>query len=178
MMIGTEELISLRFNAVSARSMSLPVDTRMARSKVSCLARHTASGPPCTLLTTQPARMRHSSISLQVAAQTSKTFFTSLTDYLKPAENCFTSGCLSTRQVDCLPGVPRTHRLHVSHPPFGRGRLNRVTDRRVEGQTRFFLQPNFFPTNFFDLCLRGPCACFVSHSSKPRLKKAGSRPIS
>lgn len=69
-------LTSLRFNAVSAKSISGPVEIKMTASRGVCLTRDRAVLPSPALLTEQPAQMRESSMSLQPAVQTSKTLFT------------------------------------------------------------------------------------------------------
>lgn len=65
---------SLRFSTVSVKSISFPVETRTAVSKVSRRAREIASLPFSTLKILQPVAARHSSTAVQASEQTSSAF--------------------------------------------------------------------------------------------------------
>jgi len=66
------ELTSLRLKTVSAKSISFPVETRTAASKISRRLLETALSPSLTLVTLQPAPARQSSTSSQHSEQTSR----------------------------------------------------------------------------------------------------------
>ena len=70
--ISIELLMSLKLKTVSAKSISLPVETRTAVSKISRRIRSRALSPSLTLVTVHPAPTRHFSTSSQRSEQTSK----------------------------------------------------------------------------------------------------------
>jgi len=70
--ISIELLMSLKLKTVSARSISLPVETSTAASKVARRILSTALSPSLTFVTLQPARVRQFSTSSQLSEQTSK----------------------------------------------------------------------------------------------------------
>ena len=69
--ISIELRMSLKLKTVSAKSISCPVETTTAVSKISRRILLTALSPSQTFVTTQPAPVRHFSTASQLSAQTS-----------------------------------------------------------------------------------------------------------
>ena len=75
MKIGIGGFTSLRFKAVSATSISVPVEIKTAASKPYRLVKDTADLPSATLVILQPVARRRPSAAWDRSEQTSKMFF-------------------------------------------------------------------------------------------------------